>query len=228
MKEWLWYEDRQGDPFWNMAVDHVLLQKSGPVGQPLIRFYTWNGPAATFGYFQKWVDVSQQTDLRPLIRRPTGGGIVDHRRDLTYSVIVPPHHSWYKKTARQSYCDIHQSVAEALDSSSLKVSLAAEPKGPDLGECFLKAEISDVIAGSKKVAGAAQRRTREGLLIQGSIQVPRPSPLETKKIPQAFLTSLTRREKASLCATPWEFTFSAEATKMAETIYRSDEYNQRR
>ena len=40
------------------------------------------------------------------------------------------------------------------------------------GQCFLGAEQDDVLLRGAKVAGAAQRRTRSGLLIQGSIQIP--------------------------------------------------------
>src|SRR5262249_17430586 len=40
------------------------------------------------------------------------------------------------------------------------------------GECFAGFEKSDLLWQGRKIAGAAQRRTREGLLIQGSVQPP--------------------------------------------------------
>jgi lipoate-protein ligase A len=40
------------------------------------------------------------------------------------------------------------------------------------GQCFVGAEKNDVLWHGRKIAGAAQRRTRSGLLIQGSVQPP--------------------------------------------------------
>ena len=70
----------------NMACDEVLLESALRLGQPVVRFYGWTEPAATFGYFQKYAEVEAMTELRPLIRRPTGGGLVPHAADWTYSV----------------------------------------------------------------------------------------------------------------------------------------------
>ena len=58
----------------NMALDEALLEAMLQLQTPVLRFYGWTEPAATFGYFQKFSEVSATTQLRPLIRRPTGGG----------------------------------------------------------------------------------------------------------------------------------------------------------
>ena len=63
------------------------------------RFYGWMEPAATFGYFQKYSSVERATLLRPLVRRLTGGGIVPHDADWTYSFAVPPGHEWHSLAA---------------------------------------------------------------------------------------------------------------------------------
>ena len=47
------------------------------------------------------------------------------------------------------------------------------------GQCFGGHEKSDVLWRGKKIAGAAQRRNRFGLLIQGSVQ---PPPLSLAKV----------------------------------------------
>ena len=57
-----------------MACDEVLLEAALRLAQPIVRLYGWTEPAATFGYFQKYAEVEAMTELRPLIRRPTGGG----------------------------------------------------------------------------------------------------------------------------------------------------------
>jgi len=58
----------------NMALDEALLEAMPRLGQPVLRFYGWTEPTATFGYFQKFAEIERTTALRPLIRRPTGGG----------------------------------------------------------------------------------------------------------------------------------------------------------
>src|SRR6266446_3933706 len=68
----------------NMAIDEALLET---VARPTIRFYKWNHPALSFGYFGKFDDVANHE--RDIVRRWTGGGIVFHGEDLTYSIVIP-------------------------------------------------------------------------------------------------------------------------------------------
>ncbi len=72
----------------NMALDEALLQT---VTQPVLRFYRWRRPALSFGYFGRFADVAAEASARELVRRWTGGGIVLHGADLTYSIILPRH-----------------------------------------------------------------------------------------------------------------------------------------
>jgi lipoate-protein ligase A len=64
----------------NMAIDEALLETAKI---PSIRFYRWNSPALSFGYFGKFADVADYAAERDLVRRWTGGGIVFHGDDLT-------------------------------------------------------------------------------------------------------------------------------------------------
>lgn len=163
-----------GSPAGNMAVDAVLLSHAAITGRPVLRFYSWAEPAATFGYSQHYAEVSTWTRLRPLIRRPTGGGLVPHDADWTYSVAVPPAHPWYHLSAVESYQRMHEWLRRAFAHAGLTTELApcCNPAGP--GQCFIGAEKFDLLLGIRKLAGAAQRRNRQGLLIQGSIQPPPP------------------------------------------------------
>src|SRR3954464_2148226 len=70
----------------NMAIDEALLETAVV---PTIRFYRWRSPALSFGYFGKFTDVVIYAAERDLVRRWTGGGIVFHGEDLTYSIVVP-------------------------------------------------------------------------------------------------------------------------------------------
>src|SRR4051812_8587196 len=103
MEGWLLLRSPAGSAALNMAIDEMLLLNAAKIGKPALRFYSWSEPAASFGYFQRYADVSRATALHPLVRRPTGGGIVPHDRDWTYSLVFPPSHSWYRLKAIESY-----------------------------------------------------------------------------------------------------------------------------
>lgn len=173
-ERWLLLESGLGDPAFNMALDEVLLAEINRLGHPLLRFYGWAQPAATFGYSQCWACVVTLTTLRPLIRRPTGGGLVLHDQDWTYSVVLPAGHAWSQLRARDSYRRVHDWVRESLIGLGIAATLAPEAQPGIPGACFAGAEESDVVHGRDKIAGAAQRRNRQGLLIQGSVRPPNP------------------------------------------------------
>ncbi len=173
---WLLLNSDKGDPAFNMALDEALLEKVSRLGKPVLRFYGWTEPAATFGYFQKYSDVASLTPLRPLIRRPTGGGIVPHDVDWTYSAVFPPGHEWHFLKAEESYRRIHDWLRLAFAELNIETELAPCCQKSLPGQCFIGHEKFDLLWRGKKIAGAAQRRNQLGLLIQGSVQPP-PLPL---------------------------------------------------
>ena len=155
-----------------MAVDEALLEHARDIGTPVLRLYGWCDPAASFGFFQRFNEVEGMTKLRPLVRRPTGGGLVPHDRDWTYSLVFPPDHDWYALKATASYHKVHAWVQESFRALGIQSDLASERQGSSVGQCFIGAEQFDVVAAGQKIAGAAQRRNKFGLLIQGSVQPP--------------------------------------------------------
>ncbi len=155
-----------------MAFDEALLEALPRLGQPVLRFYGWTEPAATFGYFQKFSEVETVTLLRPLIRRPTGGGVVPHDADWTYSLAFPTGHEWYSLRAEESYRRAHAWIQAAFTATGTETELAACCKKSAPGQCFIGHEKHDLLWHGRKIAGAAQRRNRLGLLIQGSVQPP--------------------------------------------------------
>lgn len=169
---WLLLNSGKCDAAFNMALDEALLENVSRLGKPVLRFYGWTEPAATFGYFQKFSEVERTTLLRPLVRRPTGGGIVPHDSDWTYSFVVPPNHEWYSLKAIESYRRIHEWIQNAFTKLKIETELAQEKKSKIPGACFAGHEKFDLLWHGKKIAGAAQRRNKLGLLIQGSIQPP--------------------------------------------------------
>ena len=170
--QWGFLQSDLGSPWENMATDEYLLTLSSQRQFPILRCYGWQGDAVSFGYFQSFDQIASLTSVRPLVRRPTGGGLVSHVQDWTYSVAIPSSCEWYQLKACESYCRMHQWAHTALRSMGLETVLAEEAIESGPGQCFIGAEKHDILYKGFKIAGAAQRRTRHGLLIQGSIQIP--------------------------------------------------------
>ena len=155
-----------------MALDEALLESVARLGAPVLRFYGWALPAATFGYFQHFAEIERTTLLRPLIRRPTGGGLVPHDADWTYSLAFPPGHEWHLLRAEESYRRVHEWIREAFTKLGVTTELAPCCQKTAPGQCFVGYEKFDLLWHGRKIAGAAQRRNKLGLLIQGSVQPP--------------------------------------------------------
>lgn len=174
---------RSGGAAENMALDFLLLQRYPHAGAPRFRHYGWRAPSFTFGYSQKIAFVREQLppgETFDLCRRPTGGGVVDHRDDWTFSLVIPRGHPLEDVRATQSYREVHECLAAALQrqgvpavtKKQLDPPHPAGPLGP--GVCFQRAELYDVIyePTGGKIAGAAQKRNKHGLLFQGSLWRP--------------------------------------------------------
>lgn len=190
----------------NMAIDEGMLDELEP-GSIAMRCYGWSEPAWTFGYSQRWQEIvaAKPAGVTTLIRRPTGGGIVDHRTDFTYSLAIPTAHPWWRNPACEVYQSLHLALANALQACGYatrqqpcqrdKPRPAASPTEPKA--CFSAPETSDLVhpQTGQKWAGAALKRSRTGLLIQGSLQPdPMPSgdwqsPLR-QQLPNALATAL--------------------------------------
>ena len=158
----------------NMAIDEALLDS---VAVPSIRFYRWQSPALSFGYFGKFADVAEYATERDLVRRWTGGGIVFHGEDLTYSIVIPVSDQIFAESSMSLYEKIHRTLVNALAETAQPAVVAAiADRGARVSDacynehCFANPVSADVMVNGQKVAGAAQRRTRSGLLHQGSIQ----------------------------------------------------------
>jgi lipoate-protein ligase A len=180
----------------NMSIDEALLELT-PI--PTIRFYRWSSPALSFGYFGKFSDVTIYAAERDLVRRWTGGGIVFHGDDLTYSIVIPVTDPVVDESSVAIYEKIHRALCEALavagqDAELASVAALCERRKSRKGDlqiaqrrtgdrrsletaicdreynCFANPVRADVMMNGRKIAGAAQRRTRRGLLQQGSIQ----------------------------------------------------------
>ena len=155
-----------------MLIDELLLRNSIRLGEnnPILRFYRFDVPTVTVGYGM-WRKQFYSTDcLLPLVRRPTGGGVVQHGRDLIYALVVPLRLLKPLGRVCESYRLLHLALQEALAQFRVATQLfngpCAQLSSP---YCFDSPVLFDVMIGRRKIAGAGQKRTRDYLLQQGSI-----------------------------------------------------------
>lgn len=166
---------------WNMSLDQAILQQTSAeseAGNPTfatIRFYTWDSPTLSLGYFQtsdsahSWIGNNE--DLHR-VRRSTGGGAILHDRELTYSVTVPtPRGDSGART--ELYRAVHQIIANTLRDRSITARPYREDtRFPGQGNaflCFARRTDEDLILSGYKVLGSAQRRARQAVLQHGSL-----------------------------------------------------------
>lgn len=216
MKTETWYLWRDGEhsPFLNMGYDEALLLNASELNKPILRFYGWDRPSISFGYVQKFASVKREGYTH--VRRPTGGGVVFHDHDLTYTVVIPRNHRFCGVDRLTSYNLINNAVCGGLEACKLQAALSSDEisKSVDRNSmvCFQHPTRYDVIAADRKVAGAAQRRTRDGILHQGSINLEGVAELDRSSLTEAIIHAFT--ESLSVTFTP--FTPSSFINKTAE------------
>jgi lipoate-protein ligase A len=180
MPSWRWLQDNPASAAWNMAADEAMMISCGSeAGWPTLRFYGWNPPAVSIGYFQRLAteidqDVCQKLGI-DIIRRLTGGRAVLHEQELTYSLVVREDEPYVPSTVTESY----RFFSRAIIAGLAKMGIAAEMKSPETHKgkprtnasaaCFDAPSHYEVTVAGRKLVGSAQVR-RAGVLMQhGSI-----------------------------------------------------------
>lgn len=149
-----------------MAVDEWLLETAT---EPLLRVYEWDGDWASVGYFGKICEARMALSGVNWVRRWTGGGMVDHRADWTYTLVLPHPEPLANARGAESYRCIHTALAAAMAAEGSDVHLSGGDGETGAALCFENPVHHDLVgADGRKLAGAGQRRTRHGLLHQGS------------------------------------------------------------
>ena len=152
-----------------MALDEAVLLMSAPKALTL-RVYSWRGEACTFGFSQKYADAKAACGpgIEP-VRRATGGGIVHHDGDTTFSLVFP----WDRSCAPEAiYKNIHRGVHQALKAAGIAAAMATERRPGLAASCFARPECADLVdrEGRKILGGALRNRGAKGLY-QGSLRL---------------------------------------------------------
>ncbi|MBC8003300.1 MAG: hypothetical protein H7X97_12005 [Opitutaceae bacterium] len=150
-----------------MAVDEWLLETATT---PVLRVYGWKGEWASLGYFGEIAAAGLAFPGLNLVRRWTGGGMVDHRADWTYTIVAPHGEPLAAWRGTESYRLLHAALAETLVAEGVEARISGGKEETGDALCFENPVHYDLLgADGRKLAGAGQRRSRAGLLHQGSV-----------------------------------------------------------
>jgi lipoate-protein ligase A len=177
INEWFFFDSGPGHPFLNMALDELLLKVEPD--RPILRFYTWQPPSLSLGYFQRFSEMSNHPVIgrtgAVITRRMTGGDAILHIHELTFSLVGAEGRPPFDGTVESSYHRVHLALAEGFKtlgiSACLRDAAGASPgptEDPE-GRCFYRVTSYDLVAGGAKLVGSAQRRTQGRVLHHGSI-----------------------------------------------------------
>ena len=199
----------------NMEIDQQLLLTLDQHTNPILRFYDWVQPSATFGYFsspESLVNMQAAANYGlQLAKRPTGGGLLFHEFDFTFSFLLPAIHPLFSLNTLDNYRLVNQIVANAIQQylhiEKPPELLCCQSRSSDSMSqdkelrnfCMALPTVYDVISNGRKLAGAAQRRTKLGFLHQGSISLKLPSDAFLERI---LLSDSSIAEAMKTCSFP--------------------------
>ena len=185
----LWVDDPPRSGPEAMAIDEWLLET---IVCPVLRVYRWKGDWGSIGYFG---GIAEARDLVPdlaMVRRWTGGGIVDHRGDWTYTLVVPKNDPVAKLRGGESYLQIHEILMETINSESNRLKIVNNSQHSGSNVCFENPVTYDLVDfNGRKMAGAGQRRSKSGLLHQGSVVWPCSKAVGTRERAVGFARRLS-------------------------------------
>ena len=158
-----------------MGVDEATLRLAARQQQatPWLRFYQWEVPTLSLGYFQPLAERDQHQPSRQckLVRRSTGGGAILHHLEWTYSLVVRSDARFHSQSL---YDDAHQALIGVLGDLGIDARLVSEDGQRNHQTnpaflCFQRRSTGDVVVGDHKVLGSAQRRIGQTILQHGSL-----------------------------------------------------------
>jgi lipoate-protein ligase A len=165
----------------NMAIDEALLASfaADSAALPVLRLYGWQPPALSLGRYQRTLEVLDLDRCTaagvPIVRRITGGGVIWHTHELTYSLACSPRHLPDGLSVKASFRTLTSFLHSFYHSLGLPAAWAVDtdPNHAALGErtafCFAGRESYDIIMNGRKIGGNAQRRLKDAIFQHGSI-----------------------------------------------------------
>ena len=175
----------------NMALDEALLACFDPeTSLPILRLYGWSPAAFSYGKFQNPAETvalekSAAAGVQ-VVRRITGGGLLYHGGELTYSLVCPASVIPGTLGVKNAFFHLTSFLLAFYQKLGLTASYAADyygdsrPLGGRTALCFAGVESCDILINSKKIGGNAQRRVKNIIFQHGSIPM-RPMAAESQQ-----------------------------------------------
>ena len=165
----------------NMLIDKELFEAFKASSMPIFRVYEWE-ESFTYGISQNIDTIKNWEHLKKYDynygQRMTGGGILFHGNDISYSLMIP---STFVKnlSVKESYEVICSFLLKFYESLGLKAAYAKDIEEISLAKSDYCQEgyepydilIHDKKSGYKKVGGNAQRRFKDTIFQHGSISI---------------------------------------------------------
>ncbi len=169
---WRLIDSGVGLPDWNMAVDEALIHTHSEGDLPIIRLYGWTNALSIgkFSNIHKSLDLKKLNDRKlPIVRRMSGGGILVHGNDLSYSLILP--RSFMNIGVKESYRYLCKFLIRLYKNLGHTACFAGEgpSKAARSAICLAGNEMYDIVINKKKMGGNAQRYTRHVLFQHGTV-----------------------------------------------------------
>ncbi|MFT4690059.1 MAG: lipoate-protein ligase A [Limisphaerales bacterium] len=142
----------------NLAADEWLLEQAAEHGSGVLRIWSPKETAVVLGRGNSLrAEVSVEAceeDGVDILRRTSGGGaVLLMPQCVCYSIILPLHEPGKSLTAVETNQHILSTITKILNSLTTdRVAIAGD---------------TDLVIGNAKVAGSAQRRSRDGILFHG-------------------------------------------------------------
>jgi lipoate-protein ligase A len=237
--------DGPADGAWNMAADEAILESAAKNQASTLRFYAWNEPTLSLGYFQKLEDRQVHSASRncPIVRRASGGGAIVHDRELTYSFCTPVKDR-VASDLFALYRIFHETMVQVLESLGVSASMFSSEKAAhrdDAFLCFQRRTEGDVLVGGWKIAGSAQRRHKGAVLQHGGVllaasrsapELPGISELcfeiDSAKLIEEWTRQLSVRLATKFHEGQLTATETADATVICRTRFRDNRWTERR
>jgi lipoate-protein ligase A len=157
-----------------MALDAGLMDRARMTGEAVLRVYSWTRPTLSFGRHEsvrgRFHPEALEREGVGAVRRPTGGRVLMHDREVTYSVTAP---AAEQERLRESYRRINAILRHALALLGVRVeeAPAAAARRPGGAACFAEPSEGELVVGGRKLVGSAQLREHGALLQHGSILI---------------------------------------------------------
>lgn len=162
----------------NMAIDEAVFRKNiRGESPPTLRFYGWQSPTLSIGYFQDYRKEVDDEACRKfgveVVRRPTGGKAVLHERELTYAVVACADTGLFPPDILKTYLVIGRCLAAGLAGVGIRAEMKEDGRRPPDGAlpsaCFSFPSRYELLVGDRKICGSAQMRSQGAFLQHGSL-----------------------------------------------------------